>query len=284
MKVLSNSTRRFAFALVAVTVIGLSRPQTADAQYGAPDLSTAAVGEKYRVEFSGTLWNPDLFGLISSEQFGQAGTKIDFLTDLGYVKTRFKDMRIVLRASRKSKFRIQYTPLVYEAQTTLRRDLIFNGQRFPVAVPIESSFGWKVWRLGYEYDFVYRDRGFVGFLLEARATQVDARLKTNSPIFSPGIDEFATIKAPLPSIGIVGRAYPVKQLAINFEVSGFKVPDIDPTVKANYFDWDLSGTVNLTNNVGLQVGWRKMTTFLSVEQDLGDVKFQGIWFGAALRY
>jgi hypothetical protein len=27
-----------------------------------------------------------------------------------------------------------------------------------------------------------------------------------------------------------------------------------------------------------------MTTFLSVEQDLGDVKFQGIWFGAALRY
>lgn len=268
----------------AFILAGLVRPAPAWAQYGAPDLSSSAIGEKYRVEFSGTLWNPDLFGVISSEQFQLVGTQIDFLTDLGYVKTRFKDMRIVLRPSKKSKFRIQYTPIEYEADTTFRRNIVFNGINFPAAVPIESSFAWKVWRLGYEYDFVSRSRGFVGFLIDVRQTTVDARIRTNSPIFSPAISEFATVKAPLPAFGVVGRAYPLRQVAINFEFSGMKVPDVDPKYAGDWFDWDLSGTVNLTNNFGVQAGWRKMTTLVTIEKDLGDVRFQGLWFGAAVRY
>lgn len=278
------SPRRHGLAVGFVMLTALAVPATARAQYGAPDLSGSAVGEKYHVEFTGTLWNPDLFGQISSEQFGLIGSRIDFLGDLGYAKTRFKDMRIVLRPSRKSKFRIQYTPIQYESETRFNRSIVFNGIAFPVSVPIESSFGWKVWRFGYEYDFLYKSRGFVGMLLEARYTQFDARLKTNSPIFSPAIDEFTSLKAPLPALGIVGRAYPLPQLALNFEVSGFKLPDVDPKYKADYFDWDVSGTFNVTNNVGVQMGWRKMTNFINIEKDLGDVRFQGLWFGAALRY
>jgi hypothetical protein len=268
----------------AALFLTLLLPSGAYAQYGAPDLSSAAIGERYHVEFSGTIWNPTLFGTIASEQFGLVGSQIDFLDDLGYVKTRFKDMRIVLRPSQKSKFRIQYTPLVYEAETTLRRSIVFNGQAFPVSVPIESTFAWKVWRLGYQYDFVYKPRGSVGFLIEARPTQLDARIRTNTPLFSPAIEEFANIRLPLPAFGIVGRGYPLPNVAINFEVSGLKVPDFDPKYKADYFDWDIHGTVNLTNNFGIQAGWRKMTTFLMIEEDLGDVRFQGLWFGAAVRY
>jgi hypothetical protein len=281
MDVLSSTTRR---ALAAAFLATVFCPGAAHAQYGAPDLSTAAIGEKYHVEFSGTLWNTALAGLVSSEQFGQVGSEIDFIDDLGYAKTRFRDMRIVLRPSKKSKFRIQYTPLQFEAETTFRRNIVFNGISFPVAVPVESSFGWKVWRFGYQYDFVSRSRGSVGVLLEVRQTQADARLKTNSPIFSPAIEEFSTLKAPLPAFGIVGRAYPIQPLAINFEVSGFKLPDVDPKYKADYFDWDISGTYNLTNNFGVQMGWRKMTTYLVIEQDLGDVQFQGTWFGLVARY
>lgn len=278
------SPRRVLIHVVGAVAAALLVPTAARAQYGAPDLSSSAVGEDYHVEFSGTLWNPDLFGYISSEQFGQVGSNIDFITDLGYTKTRFKDMRIVLRPSQKSKFRIQYTPVVYEAETRFNRNIVFNGISFPLSVPVESSFGWKVWRFGYEYDFLYKSRGFVGMLLEARYTHFDARLKTNSPVFSPPLEEFSSIKAPLPALGIVGRAYPLPALAINFEVSGFKVPDVDEKYQANYFDWDISGTFNLTNNVGVQAGWRKMTNYFLIEDDLGDVRFQGLWFGAALRY
>ena len=52
-------------------------------------------------------------------------------------------------------------------------------------------------------------------------------------IFSPPIDEFTSMKVPFPAFGIVGRGYPLPQLAINFELSGFKLPEsIDPNYKA----------------------------------------------------
>jgi hypothetical protein len=256
----------------------LLAPGVAQAQYGAPDLSSTAIGENYHVELGGTLWNPDLLGIISSEQFGMIGTDIDLVDDLGYTRTRFKDMRIVLRPSQKSKFRVQYTPVEYIAQTTLKRTLIFNGINFPVSVPIESRFQWHVWRLGYEYDFFYSDRGFVGLLLEARYTKMQAELN------SPAASEFTSAKAPLPAIGVVGRGYVLPEVAINFEVSGFRLPDVDPKYKADYFDWDIHGTVNLSNNFGVQLGWRKMTTYLAIERDTGELKFKGLWFGAAVRY
>jgi hypothetical protein len=116
-------------------------------------------------------------------------------------------------------------------------------------------------------------------------TEMNARLATNSPAISPRYDEFTKVRAPLPALGVVARAYPLPALAVNFEVSGMKVPeDIDPEYQGNYFEWDLNGTFNVTNNVGVQVGWRRANTYVAIEQDLGDLKFQGLWFGAALRY
>jgi hypothetical protein len=128
------------------------------------------------------------------------------------------------------------------------------------------------------------DRLLVGALIEARYTTFDAKLTTNSPLLATQQTEFTQAKAPLPAIGIVARGYPLKEVAINFEMSTFRLPAIDPKYDANYFDWDINGTVNVTNNVGLQVGWRKMTTYLRVEKDLGDLAFKGLWFGAAARF
>lgn len=284
---MAHSTRQTSSrsALIgALLTAALLLPATARAQYGAPELADTAIGEKYWVEVTGNLWNPDLSGLISSEQFGRAGTEIDFASDLGYTTTRFRDLRIVLRPTKKAKFRINYTPIKYEAETTFARDIEFNGLLYRVGVPIESSFQWNVWRFGYEYDFLYMSRGFIGALADVRYTRMDARLATNSPAISPRLDEFTTVKAPLPAIGVVGRVYPLPALAVNFELSGMKVPDVDPKYQGNYLEWDLNGTYNITNNVGFSMGWRRQNTFLMIEQDLGDLKLQGLWFGAVLRY
>jgi hypothetical protein len=259
-------------ALAAVTAV------PAFAQSGDPEPSRLPGGERYHIELSGTLWNPSLLGVISSEQFGIIGDQIDFQNDLGFTQTRFKDLRLVLRPSKKSKFRVQYTPISYTASTNFDRDIVFNGINFPVTVPVNSTFSWKVLRVGFEYDAFYTDRGYVGVLIEGRYTQLDAQL---SSVLS---DEFTRLKVPLPALGVVGRFYPVPELAINFEMTGFQVPDIDPDYKGQYYDWDIHGTYNFTDFVGFQVGWRRMTTFLEIERDTGDLKFQGMWFGAAVRY
>jgi len=277
-----TTTRSFPLRPMLVAgLLGLAAvlPRPALAQIDRPmPPPQPALGENYHVELGGTLWNPELAGIISSEQFQIIGSDIDFVDDLGYEKTRFRDLRIVLRPGRKHRFRIQYTPVQYTADTVFSRTIVFNGIAFPVSVPVTSQFDWKVLRIGYEYDFLYLDRGFLGALFEVRYTQLEANLATI------GIDEFASAKAPLPALGLVGRAYVLPEVAINFEVSGFRIPDIDPKYDADYFDWDIHGTVNLTNNLGVQVGWRRMTTYLNIENDIGDLKFQGMWFGAAVRY
>lgn len=269
------ATRRAV--VCACALLALATPRLASAQYNAPPLSRLAIGERYHVEIAGTLWNPTLVGTVSSDEFGLQGTPLDFTTDLDFEQTRFKDFRIVLRPARKHRFRAQYTPVAYEADTILQRAVTFRGIKFD-AVPISSSFEWKVWRFGYEYDFIYRNRGFLGVLFEGRYTQFAASLT------APGRLEFTSAKAPLPALGIVGRAYVAPSVALNFEFSGMKLPNIDPKYAGNYYDWNINGTINLSNYAGVEIGWRRMTTFIHIDSDEGDFKFQGMWFGAALRY
>ena len=280
MRIRTNSSAGRRAGLIGLAAIVLLVPAAASAQFAPPqdNRGTRVLGEKYHVEVSGNFWNPSLFGVISSEQFGQPGSDIDFDTDFGFERTRFKDVRFVIRPATKHRIRIQYTPVTYEAVSNFRRNITFNGINFPVSLPVQSSVSWKVWRFGYEYDFVYQPWGFVGVLLETRMTEFDARLQ--SAIAS----EFTTAKGPLPAVGVVARGYVHPTVALNFEFSGMRLPDIDPDYQADYWDWDLYGTVNFSQYVGFQMGYRKQSTYLAIEKDSGDLSFKGIWFGAALRF
>ena len=273
--------------LIAIAAFACALPGVAYAQYSAPSFSERSVGEKYHVELSGSFWTPDVFGVISSEQFGIPGDKISLVDDLGFLRTRFRDFKIVLRPGKKHRFRIQYTPLQYTSETTLKRTIVFNGIAFPcppsqpcnVVLPIDAQFGWNVWRFGYEYDFLYKKRGFAGLILEARETEFSAGLQ------SPIANEFTSAKGPLPALGFIGRGYVMPEVSITAEVTGLMFPkSLLPNIEANYFDWDIYGTFNVTNNAGIQVGWRRLTTFLNVEHDTADMKFQGMWWGGTIRF
>ncbi len=243
-----------------------------------------AIGEKYHVEVSGSLWNPTVSGVISSDQFGIIGSDIDFNNDLKFEQTRFKDIRFVLRPAKKHKFKIQYTPMSYTSTTTFQRNIVFNGILYPLSVPVTTEFDWNVLRFGYEYDFVYTPRGYVGAFLEGRYTTFNAQLK------SPIAAEYATAKAPLPAFGVAARGYVTRNIALNldwsfFNLDTFHLPEsLIKDTTATYHDIDINGTVNFNEYVGMQVGWRQMTTLLAIDQSHGNLKFQGLWFGAAIRY
>jgi hypothetical protein len=151
-------------------------------------------------------------------------------------------------------------------------------------VPIQSEFVWKVMRFGYEYDFIYRDRWLRLACCSTSATRSSMPRYRRRPRCSSE-RQFTSAKAPLPAPRHDRARLRAANLAINFEVSGLTLPAVfNGDYEASYFDWDLNGTFNVTNNVGIQVGWRKLSNFLRIENDLGDLKFQGMWFGAAIRY
>ncbi len=274
-------TRAASFCVLAILVAAAP----AAAQYGARPVvgSDLATGERYNVEVSGALWNPTPGITISSESLGILGDQIDFVTDLGIKKSTFKQLKVVLRPGTKHKFRFEYTPITYSAEETLTRSFVFNGQRYTIGLPVTTDVTWRAYRFGYEWDFLYRDRGFVGLLLDVKYTDINAEL-TASAIGT----EFAHARAPIPAIGVIGRAYPAPNISITGEFSGFKYqPNAVLEGKdygGKYYDFDLYGTVNFNDHVGAQVGYRSFDVFYKIKEDNGTLTLKGLYFGGVARF
>lgn len=256
----------------------------AAAQFNA---STPAVGETYHVELRVGLWNADPDLSISSESLGVVGSEIDLVTDLGVEQKRLPEFELILRAARKHKFRIQYLPVKYEQSAVLNRDIVFNGQVYHVGLPVNSIFDWKTWRFGYEYDFVYTDKGFVGVIVEAKYTDLEVAL--DSPVAS----EFTRAKGPIPSLGTIARVYPASNFSVTFELTGSTtkllnssdiVEGIDEDHGGKYIDWELYGTTNFTDHVGAEFGYRSIYVDYRIDDDSGDLELKGFYFTGVVRF
>jgi hypothetical protein len=269
---------RAAAIFVWCVVFGLAAAP-AQAQYGVENISDPATGEAYHVEVAGDFWFPTPDIAITSEALGIVGSRIDFVQDLGIEKTRFKQLKAVLRPARKHKLRFEYTPITYEAIGALKANIIFNGILYPVSLPVATELQWKAYRFAYEYDFISRDRGFFGLVLEAKYTDVQATLSNLLDT------EFVSARAPIPSIGAIGRVYVAPNISITGELSGLTTGSLGgDDYKAHYFDFDLYGTVNFNNYVGVQVGYRSFDVFYHIEADDGDLNLKGLYLGGVLRF
>jgi hypothetical protein len=263
-----------ASALFLVVTAG-----TAAAQYSTVSKTDPATGEKYNVEIAYGIWNPTPQIVFSSEQFGITGSEISLENDLDVLEKKFHDFRFVLRPARKHKFRVEYIPIKYEVDTILTRSIVFNGNIYTVGLPVQGEFKWDAWRFGYEYDFIYRDRGFLGFIAEAKYTHVKASLDT------PVTSEFSEAKAPIPAIGLIGRGYLLPNLAVTGEFTAFRLPDNeDRDYGGRYYDFDIYGTLNFSNNFGVTGGYRRLTLSYQAENDFGDFKMRGLYLMGVARF
>jgi hypothetical protein len=261
--------------------MGLGVSGSAFAQYGATAMSGPAVGEEYHVEVAAGWWSPSPDLIVSSESLGIIGSQIDAVDDLGIVKKGFGEFRAVLRPARKHKFRIHYLPLDYDSSSIFERDITFNGQLFHVGLPVNSSFSWKTWRFGYEYDFISRDRWYLGVIGEAKYTDINVELE--SVVGS----EFTRVRGPIPAIGVAGRAYVAPMIAISGELTGSKVLNslIDTDrYDGHYLDYDIYGLVNFNNYVGAQVGYRSIDVNVEADSDTGTLKVTGLYFMGVVRF
>jgi len=272
-------TRALFWALCATSLIAIATP--AEAQYGRYRPTTnPATGERYNVELAYGLWNPTPDFQVSSESLGIPGTVIDLVNDFGIEKKKLGDFRLVLRPAQKHKFRIGYTPIKYSVDgSILHRNIVFNGQTFQIGLPVNASANWKAWRFGYEYDFISRDRGFLGAVLEAKYTDVEVNLA------SPVTTEFASAKAPIPALGLIGRGYLARNVALTGEFTMFRLPNGDTDkYQGSYYDFDIYGTLNFNNNVGAQLGYRSLDVSYTVKKDFGSLTLRGYYVMGVVRF
>jgi hypothetical protein len=267
-------------AVLALLAAG-ALPRAAAAQY-RPGMQQESVGEDYNVEAAWSWWDAEPNLIINSEGLEIPGTDVDLSSDLGIEKKRLAKLDVVLRPARKHRFRFQRMPIKYEVDAfPVQRRFVFNGQTFDINIPVSTQVDFTTYRFGYEYDFLYRDRGFLGVLFDLKYTNVDLDLR--SPIHS----EFVSAAAPIPTVGVVGRVYAAKNFAINGELSFFRTPDTLAEQfegDASYTDIDVNGTVNFNKNFGAQIGWKKISVFYDIDLDVGTLKFDGFYYGGVVRF
>lgn len=282
---MKTASIRLYFGLAAAAVLLLAAP--ARAQYQPRPLHDPATGETFHIEVGAAFWNPSTELTVASGGSGAltgiAGTQINAKRDLGFTDKRLPELSLMLRPAPAHKFRLQYVPITFEGTNTLQRDVVFNGIRYRLGIPVTSSLDWKAYRFGYEFDFIRRNRGFGGFIIEAKYTDVTVNLTATSG--GAALTEFARARAPIPALGGIARVYVVPNISITGELTGFKLPDsIDKRYAAHYVDVDLYGTVNFTNNIGVKGGYRSLDLGYLVKQDSGSFVLRGIYFGVVARY
>jgi hypothetical protein len=265
--------------LVSLGVVALAAD--AQAQYRPPPSAGGVPGEEYHIEFAYGWWDAAPSLIVNSESLDILGTDVDLINDLGIEQHKLGKFDLVLRPGKKHRFRFQRLPIHYEADSVVTRSFVFNGQSFTVGLPVQTTADFDTYRFGYEYDFLYKSKGFIGALIDMKYTNVNVEL--TSPIGA----EFTKAAAPIPTIGFVARGYLVPQLAITGEMSFFRVPDnLAQQIEGDgtYTDFDLNATYNFNRFVGTQMGYRRVNLFYDVERDSGTLKFSGLYFSAVVRY
>jgi hypothetical protein len=251
----------------------------ASAQFSAP--AQVAPGEDFKIELGAMFWSPTPELAINTDALDVAGVgEVNFVQEFGIEKKRFTEYRVTLKPARKHKLRFQYIPISYDpGVVSLERTITFGGRTFTVGLPADAEVEWKMWRFGYEWDFISRTAGFLGVIAELKHNKVRALIE--SPIGT----ELAEEAAPVPAIGIIGRGYLTEHVSITGEFTGFKMLDsITEEFDGELWDLDIYATANLGRNVGVQGGYRSIDVEYIADEDLGRLKMKGVYFGGLIRF
>jgi hypothetical protein len=238
----------------------------------------AAQGNTNVGEVSVLFWTPSPDLVLQSGALTSATgiADIDFVEEFGIENKTFPEIRLAL--GRSHKFRFSYVPVRYDAETIVERTITFRGQTFTIGAPARTEINWDLWRFGYQWDFVSRERGSVGVIAELKHNTLDAAIE------SPALAQTAATEqtAPVPTIGIAGRGYPHPWVAISAEFSGLKIDTEE--FEAKFYDFDINGAVTFGNHFGVQGGYRSVTVDYFIDDDHGDLKLRGPYIGGIVKF
>jgi hypothetical protein len=238
--------------------------------------ASPAAAQNGNGEVAVVFWKPSPDLVLQSGSITALGVpEVDFVSDFGIEDKWFTGFRASL--GHNHKFNISYAPVKYQADTTITRTIVFNGRTFNIGAPASTDIKWDLWRFGYEWDFVSMEKGYVGVIADLKYNHVVASID------SPALTSSATTdqKAPVPTIGVAFRAYPVNAVALGAEFGGFKLSHGEDDAK--FFDFDINGAV-FFGPVGAQVGYRSVTVDYTIDDDAGDLKLQGPYISGILKF
>lgn len=233
--------------------------------------------EDHVLELGVMLWKPSPELRLSTDALSGAGiNEVDFVQEFGIEDKSFPEFRAVL--GRRHKLRVSFVSIKYDADATIQRTFTFQNRTFTIGAPASFDITWDLWKFGYEWDVVSRERGFFGLIADVKYNKIQATV--NSPLLTSAASTDTT--APVPTFGGIARVYPASMVAITGEFTGLSINRDE--FEAKFFDFDIYGTVSFGRNVGVQGGYRSVIVDYVVDEDSGDLKMKGPYVGAVVRF
>jgi hypothetical protein len=268
------------FVTSAVVAALLLVSAHAEAQFTpSPEMMPA---EDFNVELAVMFWQPTPDLRLTTGD-AVVGT-VDFVREFVIGKERFNEFRAVLKPARKHKIRFNYVTFKYDQDAVLQRTLTFQNRTFPVSADANANVNWDLYRIGYEWDFLSRSRGFVGLVTELKYNKVEADVTASGQVSGQTQSVSASVNqnAPVPTIGAIGRGYINEYASVTGEFTAFKLERDD--FRGTFYDFDIYGAAHFGKYVGAQAGYRSVTVDFLVDNDAGDMKMKGPYFGGFVRF
>ncbi len=233
--------------------------------------------EDHVAEIGVMFWKPSPLLTLSTDTLTGAGVgEVDFVEEFGIEDKYFPEFRVTL--GRTHKFRASFVTFKYDAETIIQRTITFQGRTFNIGAPATADIKWNLYNLGYEWDFVSRERGFFGLIVDLKYNKVEASI--DSPVLTAAAT--TNVTAPVPTLGAIGRGYVAPNVSITGEFTGLSFTPGEDELK--FWDFDLYGTVSAGRNFAVQGGYRSVVADYIIDEDTGDLKMKGLYFGALVRF
>jgi hypothetical protein len=132
---------------------------------------------------------------------------IDFDKDLGFSTYSTFSGKVDWKLTHKNHLYVAFSPFYTTRQTTLTRDITFQGQTFELGTVVNSDLHAFLVAPGYQFDIIRRKRGHLGLGLQIDLFDTTAKISTVAPQSGHSASAIGSLLAPIPVAGPNFRLY-----------------------------------------------------------------------------
>jgi outer membrane protein len=223
----------------------------------------------------GMYWFPDLSGDVQTFAAGVEGTRFDIKDDLNVGDENFPSGEAFVRIGR-IHFRVGYTPVEFDGNTRLTRQIVFDGQTFDVNENVVSNLDLRMIDGEAQFDVLRPDFVATNFNLGiiVKVKYVDGTVELRSTAAT----ETRDFQAPLPMVGLAAGVGFLKVLRADARVTGI-------AYSGNHlYEGDVYASFSPFPFVSIQGGYRIIDLKVDEDDIVAAIKLKGPYVGAQLSF
>src|SRR5512134_1509402 len=224
----------------------------------------------------GMYWFPDLSGTVRTTDPVIGGTEFSVTDDLGVGDENFPSGEIFLRTGRVT-FRVGYTPVEFDGNRQLSREIRFGDQIFSVNDNVVSHLDLKMIDGEVQIDLLRPDVVAASFNLGliVKVKYVDGNVELRNSTNTEARD----FQAPIPMVGVTaGVGFLKNMLRADARVTGI-------AYSGNHlFEGDAYASFAPLPFLRIQGGYRIIDLEIDEDDILANIKLKGPYLGAQLSF